>query len=332
MREIRHHPLLNQWVVVAPDRERRPMEYELQGATSSDSCPFCPGHEGRTPAALWTWPPTGPWQVRIIPNRYPALRVEECAGSAPAGAYGWMSGVGAHEVVLEWSGHAEPGGRDRARALQAVFEGVAARMTDLQGDGRLKCARWFRNRGALAGATLAHPHSQLLALPRVPPGMLGELQRAEDHLARTGRCLLEDLLHEERRQQTGLLEDAQAVVWCPWASRVPFEFWCAPSGVGRSFEQDSAGRSAVAAALARALDAVDQALDRPALHLSLHACPWSLPQHQSAYPWHIRVQPVLTPRGALEAEGDLWVNPVTPARAAESLRTFAARVAVPPLP
>jgi UDPglucose--hexose-1-phosphate uridylyltransferase len=321
MPELRRNPLSGTWVVVSPERELRPTEFTTQTTVRASVCPFCPGNEAMTPPSLATVRgPQGGWAARVVPNKFPALRVEERADGAPVGAYDQLGGVGAHEVVIETPSHEELRGEARTASLRAAFELAAVRMRDLARDPRLVFVSYFRNRGALAGATLDHPHSQLIALPLVPGDVEGELKRAEEHQRRTGRALLHDLVHEEvRGEERVVSRSAGAIAFCPFASRVGFEVWVVPLHGGARFEQaDPAAREATAVALGNVLDRLDQALPGAPFHLVLHNAP--LRGEVPGWRWHFRLLPAVGRPGGLEMGTGVHINPTSPERAAAFLR------------
>src|SRR5205823_12239091 len=108
------------------------------------------------------------WTLRVVPNRFPALRTEIVMSRSGQGLYDSMAGVGAHEVVIETSEHARSTAQLSPEHLQSVLRTFQERMVDLARDIRLRSILVFKNSGIAAGATLSHAHSQLIALPVVP--------------------------------------------------------------------------------------------------------------------------------------------------------------------
>src|SRR5262245_5253858 len=168
MPELRRDPVTGRWVIVAPERADRPHAFLRLAREWDDpaSCPFCPGHEAMTPPEVLALreggPPNGPgWSLRVVPNRFPALRTEERMVRGGVGMYDRMGGVGAHEVIIETPDHTRELAQQSPEQVEQVLRAAQARMLDLARDVRLRSALLCKNIGAASGASLSHPHSQL---------------------------------------------------------------------------------------------------------------------------------------------------------------------------
>jgi UDPglucose--hexose-1-phosphate uridylyltransferase len=264
--------------------------------------------------------PTG-WTLRVVPNRYPALRVEERMSREGRGLHDSMAGVGAHEVVIETREHAQTLAQASAAQLESILRAWQERIADLSRDIRLKAIVVFKNHGRPAGATLSHAHSQLVALPFVPPAVEDELSGARSHFDRKERCIFCDIVAEELRdEERVVLESEGAVVLSPWAARSPFETWILPRLHRSSFEAATAQDiGAVAAALRAMLRKIDVALEKPSFNLYLH----TMPLREAAndwYHWHIELKPLLTQQAGFEWSSGCHINPTPPEEAAAFLR------------
>lgn len=324
MPELRRDPLGGYWVVIAPERSLRPRE--IQQAVMPREipfCPFCRGHESATPPALLALPRgDGTWGVRVVPNRYPALRVEGQLEGRGEGVYDQLSGVGAHEVIVDNDRHDATMATMSVAELQRMLLAWRARIRDLKRDVRLKHMLVFQNRGALAGATLVHPHSQLIALPMVPASIAGELERAHGHYQRRGRCLVCDIVRQELQSEGRIVYDSPAVVAvAPYASRVPFEVWVLPKGHHSHFEAAEDGLlEQVGRALRDVFGRIDLELAQPAYNMVLHSAPVSMDRLPD-YHWHLEILPVLSRHTAgFELGSGYFINATPPEVAAECLR------------
>lgn len=177
MPELRRDPIVGRWVVIATERAQRPSEFpHVPPATRPDGvCPFCPGHEDKTPREVYaSGRPNGApantpgWKVRVVPNRFPALKIEGDLDRRAEGIYDRMNGIGAHEVVIETADHARTLEAQSPAEIAEVLLAFKARILDLRNDQRFRYILLFKNHGASAGASLEHAHSQLIALPIVP--------------------------------------------------------------------------------------------------------------------------------------------------------------------
>ena len=337
MSEIRHDPLRGGTVIVAHERSQRPLPAwpypELPPIDPSD-CPFCPGNEDACPPSFRRIADPSlrqPWRIRVVPNRYPALAVEASSGGSGGRFTSQHDGLGAHEVLIETPDHAGvPLGEDDDDAhlvLSTWFERVA----DLHGDRRLCAFVPFKNHGLLAGATLSHPHSQLLAMPFLPTALAACLDRARTHFAERHQCLICELVAEERSLGVRVVhQDEDVVVLCPFASRAPWELLIVPLQHAASV---TALPTRVVLALARsiriAVRTLEAVLGRPAWNLLVTTAP--NPRHDGARPgqWktldrdfhnHFSLVPRLVPLAGYELATGSWINSTRPEDAAATLR------------
>jgi len=186
MPELRRDPVTGEWVVVATERARRPSDFAGhspgQHSDEGETCPFCPGNESLTPPEIMAFRQPGSqrngpgWWVRVVPNKFPALAIEGDLNKTGFGMYDWMNGVGAHEIIIETPEHSKQLPFLDTRQVEDLLWGYRARYLDLKKDPRLKHILIFRNYGRIAGASLSHPHSQLVATPIVPGQVAAELE------------------------------------------------------------------------------------------------------------------------------------------------------------
>ncbi|HQR30733.1 MAG TPA: DUF4931 domain-containing protein [Anaeromyxobacteraceae bacterium] len=330
MPELRKDPIVGRWVIIATERARRPNHFRRAEEPPGGLCPFCPGHEDKTPPEVWAsgrppGPPNGAgWKVRVVPNRYPALMIEGGLDREAAGIYDRMNGVGAHEVVIETPDHARELSDLGDAEITEVLFAFKARMLDLKNDQRFRYILLFKNHGSAAGATLEHSHSQLIALPVTPRQVADEIEGARRHFEHRERCIYCDIVGQERKDRSRLvLENEEFVVFEPWAPRSPFETWIVPRRHESNFEAEPKERLAYAAqALRSTLTRLMTGLGRPAYNFIVHTNPLrDLPS--ASYHWHIEVVPALTQVAGFEWGSGFHINPVPPEEAAEFLRKVA---------
>lgn len=310
-------------MIIAPERADRPNAIlRPLDARDGEACPFCPGNERMTPPEVLLHQNGGPgWSVRVVPNRYPALRTEIQMSREGHGIFDSMAGVGAHEVVIETSEHKKSLAELPQAQIESVLTAWQERMADLSRDIRLKAIFAFKNHGAPAGATFTHAHSQLIAVPLVPEGLAAELRGSKKHFDAKERCIWCDILSNELRdRERVVLETDGAVALSPWAARSPFETWIFPREHRSSFESATGHDVArVADALRTMLRKIDVALDKPAYNLFLH----TMPLREAAndwYHWHLELKPVLTLQAGFEWASGCHINPTPPEEAAAFLR------------
>jgi UDPglucose--hexose-1-phosphate uridylyltransferase len=334
--ELRKDSITRRWVIIATERAARPSDFP-PGAPEPDTsatCPFCEGRETSTPPEIvairrpGTPPNTPGWQVRVVPNKFPALRIEGSTDITTNGVFEAMGGVGAHEVIIETPRHDLHPGIMNPAQLASVLWMYRERYRDLDGDPRFKYLLLFRNHGRSAGASLVHPHSQLIALPIVPKRAMEELEGAQQYFAREGRCVYCDVIRQEQAERVRLVwQNDDFMAFVPYAAWCPFELWVLPKAHVASF--GDLGDAQVP----RLADAVHQVLGR--LHACLSDPPYNYIIHTAPYDgktghfyhWHIEIIPRLSQVAGFEWGSGFYINTVPPEDAARYLRETA--VAVP---
>jgi len=328
MPQLRQDPLSGDWVIFAPERSDRPDHLDRPKPEETDPahCPFCPGHEHLTPAALLAWnangsePAAGDWAVRVFPNLYPALRVEGTVDARPDGFYDRMNGVGAHEVVVLTPEHrARPADLSPGQ-WRRVLNAFQSRIRDLRGDIRLRHIQAFINHGYRGGATQPHAHAQLLALPVVPPRVKDRAQRLREHFDSRGRCLICDIRAIEAKEGSRVFLDASRVTgFVPYAAVSPFAMWLVPyTHLARFEDADNASLDGMAAALHDALGRMDRLLDRPDFQLAVHSSPFHGDGAAWRH-WYVEILPTLSGTGGFEHVTGCRINTVLPEEAAAAL-------------
>jgi UDPglucose--hexose-1-phosphate uridylyltransferase len=290
-------------------------------------CPFCEGQEGIAGRELLAWRPPGSehngpgWQVRVVANREPALRVESHLGQETGTMFHSLGGLGAHEVVIESPHHRANFATMTGEAIGRVLWAWRERIRDLRRDVRLTTFLIVKNVGALAGATLDHSHSQLLALPLVPQHLEDELAQSRAYHERTSQCVYCDIVHHEIALDTRVIaNDDLSIAFAPFAARVPFETWVMPRAHSAAFDDvpDSA-LAQLGERLGDVMRRLHHVLVLPPYTLFLHTAPVS-PKWNASYHWHIEIVPRLTPVSGLAWDGGIHINTVPPEDAAEALR------------
>lgn len=315
-------------MIVVSDAPLRRRDFDLDEhpPDADGPCPLCEGHEqaaGREILAVrGDTPADGPgWDLRVVPNRVPMLRVEAGGGAHRDGLLEYQPGLGAHEVVVESARHDASWFTMTEEELTRVLVAWRDRMADLRRDSRMRSALAFKNHGAKAGARLAHPHSQVVAMPRVPPRIDEEVRGAERHHAATGRCVFCDLMTQEIAAGARVVTTTPGcVALAPYASRSPFEVVLVPRQHGARFEAASTGDiTSVATALRDVLAQIDAQLGRPAFNAVLHTAPYDAAVHGS-YHWHLELVPRVLRATGFDLGSGTAVNPVPAEKAARVLR------------
>ena len=334
MPELRKDPIVGRWVIIATERNQRPLDYKVdRDAPRQGVCPFCPGSEERTPRELFAARPhDGPaarpnapgWSVRVFPNKHPALMIEGELERAGDGVYDHMNGIGAHEVIVETPDHTKQLGDLSEGETVRVLEAWRDRMHDLRNDLRFRYALVFKNHGAAAGASIEHSHSQLIALPTIPKVVADEMAGARDFYDLKERCIYCDIVRQEIAQRARVVhENAEFLVFEPYAPRFPFETWVIPRKHRPAFELSThAELASLGSALRTALRKLGRALDDPPYNLVLHTAPLH-DRDTPHYHWHIEIMPTLSRVAGFELGSGFYINPTPPEEAARFLRELA---------
>ena len=319
MPEIRKDPVFGRWVIIASGRGRRPNEF--RAAPGGHACPFCPGHEEQTPPTIFSLPgPDGRWRLRVVRNKYPALEAGGASGYRREGIYDSMDGLGLHEVVIETPRHDE-----RLEALPDaevadVLKTFAARVREFRKDPGIKFVMIFKNHGRNAGASLLHPHSQIVAMPMAPLRVLQEIDGAAQYHRERGSCVFCDVVRQEGALKKRVVaETGDFIAFEPYASRFSFETWILPKGHVSHFEDISDGTAeALAPVLKAVLGKLHASLPELSYNLIIHTMP--VQEAPAAhYHWHIEIMPKLTHVAGFEWGTGFYINTVSPEDAAATL-------------
>lgn len=331
MPELRKDPVTGRWVIIATDRPKRPSDFTRQQVNIAGVrfCPFCPGNELRTPGEILAYRTRGTanepgWTLRVIPNKFPVLRVEGTVNRKGDGMYDRMNGIGAHEVIIETPEHAETLASMPLKRIEDLFWAYRDRALDLRRDVRLRYVLLFKNHGEAAGQALEHSHSQMIALPVIPKRVQEKLEGARRHFDFKERCVYCDILSQELDSSVRVvLESDHFAVVAPYAPRFPFETVVLPKMHSSHAETMSPAQiEDLARVLRTTAVKLDRALERPPFNLVLHSGPVQ-EQPIAHFHWHIELIPKLTHVAGFEWGSGFYINPTPPEESAKFLREAA---------
>ncbi|MEZ5404463.1 MAG: galactose-1-phosphate uridylyltransferase [Bryobacteraceae bacterium] len=328
MPELRQDPATKDWVVIATERSRRPDQFRRSAPRTAPpahdpKCPFCAGNEDRTPGELARLPAgPAPWQVRVVPNRFPALAPEgETKRTTLGGFFMRMDGVGHHEVVIETPAHNGFPASMEDGEVETVLRAWRDRYRALRRDPRVKLIVIFKNHGEAAGTSLVHPHSQIVATPVVPAYVRRKCEEALRYYDATGRCLHTDIFESERKAAVRVTdENGHFFVFHPFASRAPFETWIAPHRFRSSFGQaNNPELAALARVLRRTMVSFEDLLGDPDFNLVIHSAPAG-EEDEEYFCWHLQIVPRLTQIAGFEIGSGMYINTAIPEETARAVR------------
>ncbi len=321
--QLRLDPLTGRWVAVSTDRAKRPAAFlprnpAADSPEGSQSCPFCPGNEEATPPALETYGPSGAWLIRVLPNLYPAFD-----GDAPfvvthlGPVFTEAPASGIHEVLVLSPDHSAGWGSIPEDHAGLVMAAIRDRIDEHAATPGLRYSQAIVNHGKEAGASLEHPHAQLLGLPFVPR----ELADEQAGFARfAGGCLLCTAIGAEERVGYRVVNATEhAVIMCPFWSGAPFEMLIVPRAHGAHLHNASPGDVAgVGRAVREAVGRLESVLGEVGYNLVFHSAPYRV---SGTFHWHVHVIPKLTTRAGFELGTGVLINIISPEMAAEELRS-----------
>lgn len=357
---IRTDPLTGEQVIIAQARGKRPNAVATSASTQTTAqdearCPFCEGKEAETPAEVYAVgpegrPPNSPqWSIRVFPNKFSALSDDGSDDRAPdptladtpdarladAGASGAgpepnleIPARGFHEVIVETPSHAMSLADLPAEHLARVIEVFRQRMRVHYADPGVRYVLIFKNEGKAAGASLPHPHTQLMAIPFVPPRVEQAAALHARGIQNGDGCVTCRFIERERKSGERIVVDTGSfIALAPFASRVPYEVAIFPVAHAERFEaegQDDRGLADCIRVVLRKLRAVGP----PAYNLVVRTSPAPGPPAESgaseappsSLHWCVEIFPRSTVFAGFELAGGAYINPLAPETAAESLR------------
>ena len=332
MSELRKDPITGRWVIISTQRGKRPSDFVRESVEIKGQgiCPFCPGNEGMTPPEILAYRRKGTgrdtpgWTVRVVPNKFPALRIEGGLDREGDGLFDHMNGVGAHEVIVETPDHNLTMASMSDRSIEEALWAYRDRVVDLKNDRRFRYVLLFKNHGEPAGASLEHTHSQLIALPIVPKRVHEEVDNSKRYFDEKERCIFCDMIRQEiETEKRVILENDQFIAIAPYAARFPFETWILPRQHSSAFENmPSPLYGSLARLLREFLVRLDTVLTKPSYNYVVHTSPIG-EEMNDHYHWHIEMMPKLTKVAGFEWGTGFYINPTPPEEAARFLREAA---------
>jgi UDPglucose--hexose-1-phosphate uridylyltransferase len=329
MPELRKDPILGRWIIIAQERSKRPTDFVVdEPKTKGGFCPLCPGHEKTTPPEVLAFGRNstdpahiGDWKLRVVPNKFPALVIEGNLDKQGDGIYDRMNGIGAHEVVIESPNHEDSFAYLPLMQMKLVFTAYRDRIHDLGKDNRFCYVMVFKNHGRAAGASLEHPHSQLVALPVLPRMVDSELKGSKSYFNYKDRCIFCDIIHQELQQKTRLVcENEFFVTVTPFAPRTPFEMWIMPKQHSSAYEDINESQLiGLSEIFSESLRRLDDCIPNIPYNFILHTQPLRA-QPLEHYHWHFEIVPKLTSIAGFEWGTGFYINPMTPEETCTYLR------------
>ena len=336
MPELRQNFFTKEWVIIATERAKRPEDLATHRVVEPvpsfvETCPFCPGNESKTPPEVLRTPatPGEPWAVRVIPNKFAALSSEAQPTRSLQHLRRRIEGFGFHEVIIDSPDHARYMGLLSDAHVASILSVYKERYNTLSLDRRVNHVTIFKNHGTDAGASLQHPHSQLIATPVIPSQVRHRLHEARRHYDDAGECMFCHMVEREVEDQTRIvLKGEHFVAMEVFASATPFATHIFPLRHMASFGDITDLEIVDLSRVLRTLLAkIYVGLENPDLNFTVRSGPteYSGARH---FHWYVSVIPRLTRVAGFELGSGMFINTVLPEAAAEFLRKVSVEKAV----
>ncbi|MBP7796591.1 MAG: DUF4931 domain-containing protein [Elusimicrobiales bacterium] len=307
---LRKDIISSNWVIVSDERASRPNDY-----TTSNKCPFCRGNEENTPPEIMRVEKNNRWIIRVVPNKYPALVYNTKNIIETEGIYQKYYYSGVHEVIIESDEHNKI--IYEIEHFDKVLEIFALRMREILKKDNVKYVMLFRNYGVNAGASLRHPHSQIIGLPLLPVRITDEMSHFKRYRSKHGRCAFCDMIEEEKRYKKRVIsKNKDFIAFAPFASRFNFEIWLAPLRHNPHFYLEKNFKS-LKNILFDVCHMIHNTIKNPSYNIIIHTSPCSA----NDFHWHIEILPKIAMPAGFEWGSGFYINTVSPEEAAFLLRS-----------
>ncbi|HBL14691.1 MAG TPA: galactose-1-phosphate uridylyltransferase [Cyanobacteria bacterium UBA11162] len=326
--QIRLNKLTQEWVIYAPSRRKRPQDFQKKNqdcqvsVTTDRKCPFCPGNEDVSELIVLEIPNPhhNSWQTRVVSNKFPALTPDENKHRWTEGIYLVMPGYGRHEVVIESPEHHQDIATMSTEDVEIVIETYHKRYIDLMQVHENMMAIIFRNHGEKAGASLSHPHSQILVTGMVPQHIRWQEQEAQRYYDYWGRCVYCHILEFEQHNRRRVINENESfLAFVPFAAEVPFEIWIMPKNHQADFGSISdAEKTDFALILKCVLTKLYQKLNDPDYNYVINTAARYKAEEPQVH-WYCQIRPRLTTQAGFEIGAGVNINPSIPEADADFL-------------
>lgn len=322
--EFRRDAVSGDWVVIAPKRAARPDQFvkAKRKRTPKAKCPFENPQKNGNGEPVLMYNDGKEWTLQVIPNKFPILAHQKvCAVKHQKGPHQIMEGVGCHDIVITRD-HETNFAHLSDQMADTVFKAFKERYVAMAQDACTKYVSIFHNWGASAGASIYHPHYQILALPIIPPDVFRSLKGSGSYFEKNGTCVHCAMVAFERKgKKRAIYENKEAIVFAPFASREPFELRVFPKKHLPYFEDtDERTMHCMVDALQRALLLLEVQLHDPDYNFFIHTAPLRDKEKYGHYHWHIEIEPKTSIAAGFELGTGVEVNIVDPDDAAAMLR------------
>ncbi len=326
MPELRLNLVTREWVIIATERAKRPEDFKKAVVKKelplySETCPFCPGNESKTPDEIYRIQGKDGWDIRVVPNKFAALSRKGERIRKTAGLKRLVAGVGTHEVLIETPFHNTTIALLPLEQVEKVIWTYKQRFLDIYDDPRIEHVIIFKNHGEGAGTSLEHPHSQIIGTPVTPIQIRDRIEEMVKHFDNTGECLICKMLEEEVEDRVRIvLETEHFVTFIPYAALSAFHTWIFPKKHTNSFGiiTDEEMKD-LAVNLKTTLAKFYYGLDNPDFNFAIRSNSPKEPETEY-YHWYLSIVPRLSMAAGFELGSGMYINATLPEDSAKFLR------------
>ena len=324
--ELRQDLVSGDWVLIAPGRRRRPGQFREKKKREKQpkkGCVFENPKKAGGGLVILSYPDTKAWRLQIVPNKYPAVTQSGVwvMHMDKVGPFSTLPGFGYHELLITRD-HDKNFAALTPKSALLVFQAFRERYRKLSEDKNLSYISIFHNWGPKAGASVYHPHYQILGIPVVPPDVGHSLRGSFNYNKRHKKCVHCIQIDWEKKQKKRIIfEDRYAISFSPFVSKEPFEMRIFPKTHRPFFEEMRDGElTHVVSALQKSLQKLEKGLNGPDYNFFIHTAPVHNKRSYNHYHWHIEVVPRTNISAGFELGTDIEINPLSPDEAAKFLK------------
>lgn len=328
--ELRFDLASKDWVIIATGRARRPETFKKEKKvkeTPKKDCPFCQTENLKEPSLIFSHgkriqeKDLRKWTTIAIPNKFPAfLPSPRLDKKTEGGLYQTMNAVGFHEIVVT-KDHRKSMGQFKVEEVKEVIDVYQARYLSLMKKKFVNYVSIFHNHGLEAGASIFHPHSQIVTTPLIDVDLRNALLNSGKHFKKHRKCIYCQMDNWERRAKERIVfENKDFLVLCPFASKAAFEIIISPKKHLPYFERITEKEKwQLAEAFKMALGKLYKGLNDPSYNFYLHSSPCDGKKYDY-YHWHWTILPKTSVWAGFEIGTRMEISTIEPERAAEYLR------------
>ncbi|EDP74122.1 galactose-1-phosphate uridylyltransferase [Hydrogenivirga sp. 128-5-R1-1] len=333
MPEIRYNFLKDTYVIFSTERAKRPHDYFREPEAEIgivEKCPFEYGNESKTPPEVFavrengSLPDTPGWKIRVVPNKYPALKPEGNFLEKQEGLFKKFTGYGYHEIIIETPDHFKQIYNFSVEEIKLLFVAVKNRFNEISKDKNIKYIQYFKNYGKEAGCSLFHSHSQIIAVPLIPKEITTKLHQLKEFHKKSKSCYIcEEINFELKENKRIVYENEYFIAYCPYASIFPFEIRIIPKRHTGSFENIDDIEIIYLSEITKIItQKLYKTLNNPAFNMTLYTSPVNTDiEHVDKFNhWYIEILPRVNIIAGFELGTGWCINTTYPEDASKFLK------------